>query len=283
MIFDQRKCELGEGPLWHPIHEQLFWFDIIGKKMLSRSGSGAHEWQFAECVSAAGWIDRETLLIASETALIRFDIETGRQTTLCALEADTAQNRSNDGRADPNGGFWIGTMSKTATLNAGAIYRYHKGELRRLFKDITIPNSICFAPSGRIAFFSDTILGCVMRVGLDADGWPDSQPSVFLDLTVQGLHPDGAVIDAQGVMWVAQWGASRVAAYGPDGQFLREIAFDAPHTSCPAFGGPNHSTLYCTSALQGMDDVARASYPNAGKTFAMPDVANGQYEHQVTL
>ena len=283
MIFDPRRCELGEGPLWHPIREQLFWFDILGKKLLTQSAAGPQYWQFSELVSAAAWLDHATLLIASETGLIRFSLDTGAQSKVCGLESDNPKNRSNDGRADPQGGFWIGTMSKTQTQGAGAVYRYCKGELRRLFNGLTIPNSICFSPDGTVGYFSDTVTGQVMRVALDSDGWPHAAPEVYLDLTADGLNPDGAVIDATGVMWLAQWGAARVAAYAPDGQFLRSISFDAPHTSCPAFGGSDNSTLFCTSALEGMDASARATHPNAGKTFAMHDIAKGQYEHQVTL
>ena len=283
MIFDHRRCELGEGPLWHPIREQLFWFDILGQKLLTQSVSGPEEWQFGELVSAAGWIDRDTLLIASETALIRFDLDTGAQSVACDVESDNPKNRSNDGRADPQGGFWIGTMSKTKEPAAGAIYRYHDGEFRRLFKDLTIPNSICFSPDGTTGFFSDTVTGKVMRVRLGRDGWPSHNPEIYLDLTAQGLHPDGAVVDTSGLMWLAQWGAGRVAAYAPDGRFIHAVPFDAPHTSCPAFGGPDQTTLFCTSALEGMSAAERTNHPNAGKTFAMPDIAKGQYEHQVTI
>lgn len=281
MIFDDRKCELGEGPLWHPLREQLFWFDITGKRMLSRGREGALEWGFEEMASAAGWISHDDLLIATETGLYRFNIETGAKMLLASLEADTPETRSNDGRADPQGGFWIGTLGKVHGGDApakGAIYRYYRGELRRLFAPIAISNAISFAPDGKSACFADTVTARVMRVALDAQGWPQGQPEVYLDLTAEGLHPDGAVIDASGVMWLAQWGASRVAAYAPDGQFLRAVGFDAPHTSCPAFGD---DTLYCTTALQGMDSAARAGCPDAGKTFMARGIATGQKEHQV--
>ncbi|MEP6333662.1 MAG: SMP-30/gluconolactonase/LRE family protein, partial [Anderseniella sp.] len=122
-VFDSTPCTLGEGPLWHPERGQLFWFDIIGKTLFCREGQTLHQWRFDENVSAAGWVDRDTLLIASETGLFRFDIETGRQCLVQTLEADNAATRSNDGRADPWGGFWIGTMGKNAEPKAGAIYR----------------------------------------------------------------------------------------------------------------------------------------------------------------
>jgi sugar lactone lactonase YvrE len=283
MIHDTRICELGEGALWHPLREQLFWFDILGKRLLTQDKGQPKEWSFPDRVSAAGWIDRDRLLIASERGLFEFNIETGATAPLAGLEEENSLTRSNDGRADPLGGFWIGTMGKKAETGAGAIYRLYKGEVRRLFGSITIPNATCFSPDGRTAHFADTVAGRVMRVGLDSDGWPKGQPEVYLDLTTQGLNPDGAVIDASGAMWLAQWGAARVAAYDPQGQFLRAINFDAPHTSCPSFGGADLTTLYCTTALEGMDAAARASHPHAGKTFAAPGVAKGQAEHRVIL
>ena len=283
MIFDDRRCELGEGPLWHPLRQQLYWFDIIGKRLLTLGTDGPAEWSFGEMVSAAGWVSQDELLIASETALFRFNLETGLRQDVVALEADRTDTRSNDGRADPQGGFWIGTLGKAhgeGLPPQGAIYRFYRGELRRLFAPIAISNSIAFAPDGRTACFSDTLTGKVMRVALDAQGWPKGAPEVFLDLTRESLNPDGAVFDAAGVLWLAEWGTARVAAYAPDGQFLRAVGFDAPHTSCPAFGG---DTLYCTTALQGMDAAARAAQPDAGKTFVAKGIARGQEEHQVIL
>ena len=110
MIFDDTRCELGEGPLWHPLRQQLFWFDILGKRLHTK---GQH-WDFDDHVSAAGWIDHDTLIVASSRALMTFDIITGDTEHLCDLEADNPVTRSNDGRADPQGGFWIGTMGMDA-------------------------------------------------------------------------------------------------------------------------------------------------------------------------
>ncbi len=278
MIHDATPCELGEGPLWHPERGQLYWFDIVNARLHT---TGRH-WQFPEMVSAAGWIDRDRLLIASESRLFTFDLETGAESTLCPLEPDSPGTRSNDGRADPQGGFWIGTMGKAAEPGAGAIYRWYRGELRQLYPNITIPNAICFPPDGRSARFTDTPTRRVLQVALDSDGWPAGEPETFLDLTAEALNPDGAVIDASGVMWLAQWGAARVAAYAPDGSFLRAVDFPAPHTSCPALGGPDLTTLFCTSARQGMDADALAAHPAAGQTFAAPGIATGQREHRVT-
>jgi sugar lactone lactonase YvrE len=282
-VFDNRVCGLGEGPLWHPIREQLFWFDIIGKRLLSQNDGKPLEWAFEEHVSAAGWVSRAELLIASETALLLFNLENGTSRPLCALEADKPANRSNDGRADPFGGFWIGTMGKAAEAGAGAIYRFYQGRLITLFENLSIPNAICFSPDASHAYFTDTVTGCIQSVELDAQGWPKAAPEVFLDLKAEGLAPDGAVVDRHGQIWVAQWGAARVACYDASGRFVTAVAMPAPHTTCPAFGGADLRTLFCTSATQGLSEAAIKNAPHSGMVFAAAGTVQGQYEHQVIM
>jgi sugar lactone lactonase YvrE len=282
-VYDPRPCHLGEGPLWHPGRGQLFWFDILGKRLLTREGESPRHWDFAECVSAAGWTGQDTLLVASETGLAQLDLATGATDRLVPLDAEDPGTRSNDGRADPFGGFWIGTMGKKAERGRGAIWRYHRGEVRRLYAPITIPNAIAFAPDGLTATFADTPTRKVMRVRLGRDGWPAGEPQVYLDLGPEGLNPDGAVFDAAGNLWLAEWGAARVACYGPDGLRRRTVGFAALNTSCPAFGGPGLTTLFCTTAAEHLTPAEIAAWPLTGQTFAAADTAKGQPEHRVLL
>ncbi|OUD08093.1 gluconolactonase [Marivivens niveibacter] len=252
-IYDPRPCFLGEGPLWHPERQQLFWFDIVEHKLLSRVGDETFEWAFDEYVSAAGWIDYDRLFMASETGLWTFNINSGQRDLVASLEADNPITRSNDGRADPLGGFWIGTMGKSAELAAGAIYRFYKGELRTLFTGITISNAICFAPDGAAAYYCCTTTQKIMKTALDSDGWPVGEPSIFVDLSAEGINPDGAVTDSMGYLWNAQWGLGRVARYRPDGTFDMAVSVGGIHSSCPAFGGADFTELFITTAQEGID------------------------------
>jgi len=278
-VFDSRNCSLGEGPMWHPLRNQLFWFDINNKKMLSRNEGKPLEWQFDEHVSAAGWVSEGEMLIASESQLFLFDLGTGASDHICPLEADNPITRSNDGRADPWGGFWIGTMGKQAEAQAGSIYRFYKGELVKLYGAITISNAICFSPDKRFAYFTDTPTRQIMRQPLDAEGWPDGAAEVFIDLNSEGLNPDGAVVDAEGCLWSAQWGASRVARYSPDGMFLSAATFPTEQISCPAFGGADGATLFVTSANESIATPSAAQ----GRTYQALLTTKGQTEHQVVL
>ncbi|MEM9523514.1 MAG: SMP-30/gluconolactonase/LRE family protein [Pseudomonadota bacterium] len=283
-VFDATSCILGEGPLWHPVRDQLFWFDIRAKRLYARAGAATCYWGFDEHVSAAGWVDHNRLLLASETSLSIFDLVTGARTRMASLEAEEPATRSNDGRADPWGGFWIGTMGKMSEPGAGAIYRYYRGRVELLYSSVTISNGICFSPDFRHAYFADTATQRVMRQSLErSEGWPDGPPELFLDLSAEDLNPDGAVVDASGRMWLAQWGAGRVACYDAEGAFVGEAKVPVTKASCPAFGGPDLSTLYVTTASVGLSSAQRADEPMAGQTFAILNQAKGQREHQVIL
>ena len=121
-------------------------------------------------------------------------------------------------------------------------------------------------------------------MGLDAlHGWPKGTSEVFLDLRSAGLHPDGAVCDAEGNLWLAQWGASRVACYGPDGAFRRAIGVGGRHSSCPAFGGAEFSTLFVTTARADLAPEVLAAEPQNGCVFAADAGVRGLPEYQVIL
>lgn len=284
-VFDDRVCQLGEGALWHPERQQFFWFDILQNRLLSRVGEKALSWQFEEHVSAAGWVDRNSLLIASECSLALFNIETGSHDFICHVEQNNPITRSNDGRADPWGGFWIGSMGKAEEHKGGAIYRYYRGELRCLYPDFTITNSISFSPNGLFAYFSDTGRGKIWRQKLNsAHGWPKGEPELFVDCKAAGVNPDGAVVDQQGNLWCAKWGSSQVLAYAPDSEVIATVTLPAAQITCPAFGGERLNQLFATSAANGLSTQQLAQQPLAGQTFVVTgDAFQGQAEHAVIL
>ena len=279
-IFDGTLCELGEGPLWHPQRQQLYWFDINAWRLHSTDESRRTQtWQFDEYVSAGGWVNEEQILLASETGLFLFDLSTGTQELVSPIEANNPVTRSNDCRADPHGGFWFGTMGKSKQRAAGAIWRYYRGETRLLYPRITIANAICFSPFGETAYFADTPTGKVWRQALGPKGWPVGDAEVFLNLPSDSYRPDGAVVDTQGDLWIAQYGYGKVVRFGPDGREKQAITIPGKCTTCPAFGGPDYRTLFVTTARQNLSNPS----PLDGQTYSVAVDVDGQPEHMVIL
>ncbi|RDW12581.1 SMP-30/gluconolactonase/LRE family protein [Paracoccus thiocyanatus] len=274
-VHDDRPCLLGEGALWHPLRRQFFWFDILGRRLMSKGDAGPLEWRLDRMASAAGWIDRDRLLVATETGLAVLDLTRGGALEdLAPVEAGDAATRSNDGRADRQGGFWFGTMGKRAEPGAGALYRWYRGQVRRLFQGIGIPNAISFAPDGRTAFFADTAVARVWRQPLDAQGWPQGPRQPYLDLAGQGLAPDGAVIDADGGFCCACWGEGAVIRFAPDGRQTHRFTVGGKHSTCPAFGPAGQ--MLVTTAREGIaapDPAQGLTYLVAHDLRAIPEPA----------
>ncbi|MGO6906227.1 SMP-30/gluconolactonase/LRE family protein, partial [Rhizobium ruizarguesonis] len=211
---------LGEGPTYDPDSNTVWWFNILGKELhelnLSTGAKNVHPLPVMASVLAR--IDDGRQLIATEEGLFVRDIASGNLTFYAALENDRPENRSNDGRTHPSGALWIGTMSKRAENQAGAIYHVASGKVTKIFNGISIPNSICFSPDGTIGYYTDSRINRLMRVMVDPlTGLPSGEPIVLVDSMNEPGDIDGSVVDADGYLWNARWGAGVVDRYSPDG------------------------------------------------------------------
>ncbi|WP_159586763.1 SMP-30/gluconolactonase/LRE family protein [Chelativorans xinjiangense] len=285
-VLSDTACRLGEGPAYDAHTDTLFWFDILERKLLELplSGGKAQVHDLPVMASALARVDETRQLLVTETGLQLRDRASGALEMLAEVEADRPDMRSNDARPHPAGALWFGTMGKTSQEQAGAIYWFFKGEVRRLFSHITIPNSICFSPDGAIGYFADTRENRLYRVACDPEtGLPVDDPV----LTVEGNEMpggiDGSVIDAEGTLWNARWGGGRLDAWTARGELIRSIPLPARQATCPVFIGLNADRLAVTSAFQGMDEAAREADPDAGKTFVLDLPVKGRFDPPVLL
>ena len=155
--------------------------------------------------------------------------------------------------------------------------------MSRLYDHITIPNAICFSPDGTVGYFADTGKNMLFRVDLDAaTGLPRGEPAVLITRRGGG-GIDGAVVDADGLIWNARWGGGCIDVYSPQGEHLRSLRVPARQSSCPAFVGPDFSRLLVTSAWQDMGDDAKLADPGHGRTFVLDVAARGRSEPDVKL
>ncbi|WP_438749895.1 SMP-30/gluconolactonase/LRE family protein [Pararhizobium sp. O133] len=279
------NLELGEGPTFDPATGTAWWFNIKGRELhelhLETGRKAVHALPFMGSVLAL--IDAGRQLIASDKGLFIRDTATGDLTAYAVIESNPG-NRSNDGRVHPSGSLWIGTMGRSAEKGAGAIYHVAKGTVTRLYGNVSIPNSICFSPDGTIGYFVDSAINHIMRVELDPKtGLPVGDATVFSDQSGNPGDVDGAVCDADGLIWNARWGQGAVDVYKPDGTKVKRYSVPATQSSCPAFIGAKADRLLVTSAWQGMDAEARKADPNAGRTFELGITVNGRFEPNYTL
>jgi sugar lactone lactonase YvrE len=284
-VLSTERCHLGEGPTYDALTGTAWWFDILEKRLFEADIASGRVKSHAlgRMASALGRIDAARQLIVAEDGLHIRHVADGRMELFAPLEADNAATRSNDARVHPSGTLWLGTMGRKAEPRAGAIYALHRGRIIRLYPDITIPNAICFSPDGSIGYFADTATNVMHRVPLDAaTGLPAGDAVPFVrHRGIGGI--DGAVVDADGLIWNARWGGGCVDVYDPRGKRLRSLRVPARQSSCPAFVGHDLSRLLVTSAWQGMDEAARAADPEHGRTFILDVGARGRTDPDVVL
>ncbi|MDZ7824159.1 MAG: SMP-30/gluconolactonase/LRE family protein [Ahrensia sp.] len=257
-ILCEQQCELGEGPFYCSRRDTVFWFDILAKKR--------HAYDFStdtksvlllpEMASAMAVIDDRTDLILTESGLWSLSVATGAFAPVASIEADDETTRSNDARVHSSGAFWVSTMGKNAEPNAGAIYHFRRGKLTKLFSDVTIPNSICFAPDGATAYYTDNVTQKLMTVDADPDtGLPTGEPRVLVDHSGQKGGLDGAIVDTDGNILIALWGAGQLNHYAPNGTLINTIRVPVTQPTCSAFVGKNK--IVVTSARRGMNTAAK--------------------------
>jgi sugar lactone lactonase YvrE len=285
-ILSKQHCHLGEGCTFDPATGTAWWLDILERTLfqadLESGGITSHALPVMASVLAV--IDDRRQLLAADDGLYVRDVGDGRLTPHTPLEADNAATRSNDGRVHPCGALWIGTMGRQAEEGAGAIYRFHRGELTRLYPGITIPNAICFSPDGATAYFADSREDILHRVAIDpANAMPIGNPETLYDHRSGAGSLDGAVVDAEGLIWNARWGGGCVDVYTPQGERVRSIRVPAKQPSCPVFVGRALDRLLVTSAWEGMDEKARAADPHHGRTFILDVGAVGRPEPRLLL
>ena len=284
-VLDVVDCQLGEGPTYDPATGKALWFDIKGQKLhelhLATMTKAVHDLPFLGSVLAV--IDADRQLIVSDQGLFIRTVADGKLTPFAKLE-DKAQNRSNDGRVHPSGALWASTMGRSAEKHSGAIYHVAGQTVTKLYSNVTIPNAICFSPDGGTGYFTDSAVNRLMRVALDAKtGLPTSEPEVLSDESGTPGDVDGAVCDADGLIWNARWGANAVDVYKPDGTKVARYLVPALQSSCPAFIGEKADRLLVTSAWADMDAAARLADPHAGQTFELGIAVKGRFEPKFAL
>jgi sugar lactone lactonase YvrE len=275
LLLDSR-CELGEGVLWCERRQQLYWVDILACKLwcYDPANGHTHDWTLPQPLACIGLGDDGRLLLGLAKGLYAANIDAHAEAStlpllkLVDVEPGDAMTRINDGRADRSSGFVFGTKSEHPDgRRAGRFYQYTATHgLRELaLPTSAIPNSICFDAAGTRMYFCDSVDPRILSCRYDAERATVGDVEVFVELDAEGASPDGSIVDAEGALWNAQWGAGRVVRYLPDGRIDRIARVAAPQPSCVALRG---DTLFITSARVGLPAHVLAAQPASGGIFA---------------
>ena len=265
---------LGEGPVWHPEEGKLYWVDIQSDCFYRWTPGDAAPERFdvGQPVGTVVFREQGGLVLALRDGLAFWDETTQKLDFIIDPEADKPDARFNDGKVDPQGRFWAGTMAEDSKL-----YRLDTDlSLHVMETGIRTSNGLDWSPDRTIMYYTDTPQGVIWAYDYDdASGAISNRRTVVEKREGEG-GPDGLCVDSEGYIWGARWGGWRVNRYTPDGQL--DLVVEVPVekvTSC-CFGGPNLDELYITCASVGFTDEDWQKQPQAGDIFHIKTGVKGQ-------
>ncbi len=258
------RAVLGEGPVWHA--GQLIWIDIEGRKV--HVGDATIE--LPERVGCA-WpcADGRHLICGLESGLAFLDLASGHLEAIADPEPEMPTTRFNDGKCDPLGRFWAGTMDMEEKQALGSLYMFDPlGRLTRQWQGVTVSNGLAWDPDGTTLYYIDSPTREVAAFDYDAGRGTLSNRRTAIPIPVGEGFPDGMTIDSEGMLWIALWGGWGVVRYDPKtGERLGKIDLPIEKVTSCCFGGDALDELYITSASIGLDPGSIEVQPLAGAVF----------------
>jgi sugar lactone lactonase YvrE len=278
------NAAVGECPLWEPREQRLYWVDIEGREIHRFDpATGGDELRMlpGRPGSMVRTDEPGRLLVAMETKLVWFDWASGEAASWMELEPPGTGNRMNDGRTDPVGRYWVGSMYERPAD------RRYTGMLHRIDRDgaavtaqteIGVSNALAFDAERSRMYFADTLRDTVWCYDYDLETGEAHDEAPFIDFTDLPGGPDGACVDTDGCLWVAAVYGWRVLRFTPNGKLDRTIELPVQAPTMPAFGGPNLDTMFVTSIGSGASREMVDSDVPAGSLLAIDAGVRGHVD-----
>jgi sugar lactone lactonase YvrE len=268
--------ELGEGPVWDSTTKTICWVDIIKGEIHELNPStdnhriiNTHEMigSFAVCTDG-------NFIAALQHGFTFINRETGEKKFIADPECDIPGNRFNDGKCDPAGRFWTGTMSFNTTDASASLYQLNgKLEVSKHETGITISNGLDWSLDKKTFYYIDTPTFKVDAFDYDNETGEISNRRTVIEIPKEEGFPDGMCIDAAGMLWIAHWGGWQVTRWDPaTGKKIDAIKLPVSQVTSCCFGGENLDSLYVTCAREGLTEAQLDKEPLAGSLFVIHNI-----------
>lgn len=270
------RARLGESPLWNPADRLLYWVDIYNHRV-HQFNPVTQEDRFFPVGDVVGPIapaGTDRLIIAQRDRVAFLHTQTGQITPILSVEADKPDNRFNDGKCDPQGRFWFGSISQEP--GQASLYRYDPdGSLHLMAIELTISNGLGWSPDGTTFYLTDSQPHKIYAYDFDAATGSIENRRTLIDLSDAAFEPDGLTIDAEGYIWSAMWNGWCIIRFDPEGKEVLRIALPIQRPTCCTFGGEQLTDLYITTASVGLSQQEIEQGFDAGDLFCVQTDVTG--------
>ncbi len=279
------NAEVGEGPLWDSDTQELIFIDVTqgGIHRFSLANQGLTSLKIGMHIGAVGLMDSVHFIAAVRDGFATINRSTGEINYVKKVLFDQGI-RFNDGKCDPFGNFLAGTMRYEPKMGTAQLYSLDSsGVVKSLLTGVGLSNGLTWDASGRKLFYIDTLTRQIAEFHYDQDLGIVGERRVLYEFPKDSGSPDGMTIDAEGYLWVALWGGSRVVRISPTGELISELRLPVSQPTSVIFGGRNLDKLFITSARYGLSDATLADEPLAGSVFVLDIGVSGREEAKFKL
>lgn len=268
---------VGESPVWHAAEQRLYWIDIQGKAIhrFDPRSKKNESFPLPEIVTCIQLCSSGGLVLTLKKDFAFYDPGAHHLEKVSSVEEDLPGNRFNDGKCDPQGRFWAGTMDAVHwDKPSGNLYRMERNlTVTRMQDQVICSNGSGWSPDGRTMYYTESFRYTIFAYEFDGATGSIANRRVFAELPEEdrkaGGFPDGMTIDADGFVWSNQVGLGRIVRYDPAGKIERIVQLPVPRATDCTFGGSDLETLYVTSARETMTPEQLAKAPLSGSVFAV--------------
>lgn len=267
------KSALGEGAFWAAHEKVLYWIDIEGGLLNSYNPADATNeiFEMGKKIGTVVPVNDSKVIVALEDGAYTYDVNGGELTLLCQPFQGQTGVRFNDGKCDPEGRLWVGTMANDCKSNIAALYKIDgSGKYLKMIENVIISNGIVWTSDKKSMYYIDTPTKKIVQYDYDNASGNISNKKVIIEVPDSIGSPDGMAIDKNNNIWVAMWGGASVRGYNPKtGKMIATIEVPAPNVTSIAFGGDNLDILFITTAQIGLNEESLRKYPLSGSMFSV--------------
>jgi sugar lactone lactonase YvrE len=268
-------CLLGEGPVWDAQGKVICWVDILNGEIheYSPEQKTHHTIRISQPIGAIVLSKGGNFLAAMKNGFGLINRISGEVTMLTDPEHHLPGSRFNDGKCDPAGRFWAGTVSLTEQANAGSVYVLEKDySATRKITGTTISNGMAWSPDEQVFYYIDTATFEVVAYAYERSTGHISNKRTVIKVAKEDGYPDGMTVDSEGMLWIAHWDGWQIIRWDPcTGKKLHRIQLPVSKVSSCTFGGENMGDFYITSAKLGLTETEIKKQPLAGALFVLRD------------
>ena len=269
------RARLGEGTLWHPNEQLLYWVDIYNHRVHQFNPATGKDRFFdvgevVGCIAPAG---KNRLIMGQRHRIAFLDTISGKVTPILDIE-NNPDIRFNGGKCDLAGRFWFNSTSSKGEPQA-SLYRYDRNGLQVMETGLTVANGLGWSPDNKTFYLTDSPLQTIYAYDFDIESGNICDRRALIDLKAESFFPDGMTVDKDGCIWSAMWDGWCIIRFDPHGKEMMRVTMPVQRPTCCTFGDKDLGTLYITTASVALSELEIQKSFYSGDLFSLQTNTSG--------